>query len=234
MYRAEAAATVVSSDGRLLRHHLPRWDEHAGASDTARAWSLSARRPWWRTLADGDRFSSGFAVSLAPVLAGKEAAFAAGSDVAHSAPEAAALYRADQRKHGGGRTGRARMGRGAAVIRALAHCCPRLEPSAAARSSDTRVIISAYRPGGRAKITRVSLVIRPAGLGDLRSSCRIFACTLLRQISAMAEQISGSVLSGSSSELLDACRFGLADMPFVRRWARLRSAGHSDVEPAAH
>jgi len=54
----------------------------------------------------------------------------AGFEPAHTAPEAASLYRADQRKHGGGRTGRARMGRGAAVIRALARCCWRLEPTA--------------------------------------------------------------------------------------------------------
>jgi len=52
------------------------------------------------------------------------------SNLPHTAPEAASLYRADQRKHGGGRTGRARMGRGAEVIRALARCCWRLEPTA--------------------------------------------------------------------------------------------------------
>ena len=48
-----------------------------------------------------------------------EKALPAGFEPALTAPEAASLYRADQRKHGGGRTGRARMGRGAAVIRAL-------------------------------------------------------------------------------------------------------------------
>jgi hypothetical protein len=37
------------------------------------------------------------------------------------------------------------------------------------RSGDTRVIISAYQPGKSARITRVSPVIRPGGLGDLRS-----------------------------------------------------------------
>ena len=60
----------------------------------------------------------------------------AGFEPSHTAPEAlAALYRADQRKHGGGRTGRARMGRGAAVIRALARCRWRLEPAAHAEYS---------------------------------------------------------------------------------------------------
>jgi hypothetical protein len=37
------------------------------------------------------------------------------------------------------------------------------------RSSDTRVIISAYRLEKLMMITRVSIVIRPEGLGDLRS-----------------------------------------------------------------
>src|SRR5262245_19427521 len=36
-------------------------------------------------------------------------------------------------------------------------------------ATDTRVIISTYWPDGRARITRVSGVMRPAGLGDLRS-----------------------------------------------------------------
>ena len=54
----------------------------------------------------------------------------AGFEPALTAPDAASLYRADQRKHGGGRTGRARMGRGAAVTRALARSCRRLEPTA--------------------------------------------------------------------------------------------------------
>jgi hypothetical protein len=42
------------------------------------------------------------------------------------------------------------------------HCCAKL--------SDIRVIISAYQTGSSARITRVSGVIRPRRLGDLRSA----------------------------------------------------------------
>jgi Recombinase len=72
------------------------------------------------------------AENRSPVLGAPPAGF----EPAHTAPEAASLYRADQRKHGGGRTGRARMGRGAVVIRALARCCRRLEPTAPAEERD--------------------------------------------------------------------------------------------------
>src|SRR5215467_13339101 len=43
------------------------------------------------------------------------------------------------------------------------------ERSQARRTADTRVIISAYRTEKLERITRVSCVIRPKGLGDLRS-----------------------------------------------------------------
>ena len=85
-----------------------------------------------------------------------------------------------------------------------------LRPPITRRSSDTRVIISACRTQKSARITRVSSVIRPEGLGDLRSPCRIGAHAVSQDREREAVH-TGLVMHGSPPDRPRRLQHVLAD-----------------------